>query len=132
MLALPLPAQAEEPAAEFLEVLRQRRYFDVAEQYLEKMATSSLAPEGFRDRIDYERAVILIQGASLLGNPQLQSEQLERAEQLIQKFMMDFPDHILKNSALGQLGSLLQQRADTNVMIALSVPWCEPVAPSLM
>ena len=71
MLALPLPAQAEEPAAEFLEVLRQRRYFDVAEQYLEKMATSSLAPEGFRDRIDYERAVILIQGASLLGNPQL-------------------------------------------------------------
>ncbi len=118
MLALPLPAQAEEPAAEFLEVLRQRRYFDVAEQYLEKMATSSLAPEGFRDRIDYERAVILIQGASLLGNPQLQSEQLERAEQLIQKFMMDFPDHILKNSARGQLGSLLQQRADTNVMIA--------------
>ena len=118
MLALPLPAQAEEPAAEFLEALRQRRYFDIAEQYLESMATSSLAPEGFRDRIGYERAVILIQGAPLLGNPQLQSEQLEKAEQLLQKFMTDFPNHVLKNSARGQLGTLLQKRAEINVLLA--------------
>ena len=118
MLAFSLPAQAEEPAAEFLEALRQRRYFDIAEQYLESMATSSLAPEGFRDRIGYERAVILIQGAPLLGNPQLQSEQLEKAEQLLQKFMTDFPNHVLKNSARGQLGTLLQKRAEINVLLA--------------
>jgi hypothetical protein len=118
MLALPLPVQAEEPAAEFLEVLRQRGYFDVAEHYLENMATSSLAPEGFRDRIDYERAVILIRGASLQGSPQLRAKRLAKAEQLIQKFMTDFPDHMLKDSARGQLGSLLQQRADDNVAVA--------------
>ncbi len=115
---LPLSVRAEEPAAQFLEVLRARRYFDVAEQYLDNLATSDLAPEGFRDRIDYERAVILIQGALFLGSPELRAEQLTKAEQLIGKFMKEFPDHLLKHSARAQLGSLLQQRADDNVAIA--------------
>jgi len=118
MLCFPLAVQAEEPAAEFLEVLRQKRYFDVAERYLESLATSNLAPEGFRDRIGYEHAVILIQGAALIGNPQQRVAQLDRAQTLIQKFMADFPDHVLKHSARAQLGSLLQQRANDNLAIA--------------
>ena len=118
MLCFPLAVQAEEPAAEFLEVLRQKRYFDVAERYLESLATSNLAPEGFRDRIGYEHAVILIQGAALIGNPQQRVAQLDRAQTLIEKFMADFPDHVLKHSARAQLGSLLQQRAHDNLAIA--------------
>jgi hypothetical protein len=110
--------RGEEPATEFLEILRQKRYFDVAEQYLDSLIESGTAPDGFLERIDYERAVILIQGASMLGSPQQRTEQLERAEQHVTKFLTDHPEHPLKHPARGQLGSLLQQRASDNRVMA--------------
>ena len=60
MAALPSYGLAVEPVQEFLKGLRERRYFDLANHYLEQMKTNPLVPPEARQAILYEQGVNLV------------------------------------------------------------------------
>ena len=53
-------AEGSEPAREFLDGLRQRGYFEEALDYLEQVRTDESIDAGFREVIDYEAGLTLI------------------------------------------------------------------------
>ena len=63
--------QAEEPANAFLGSLLELKYYDLAEYYLELQVEKDLISPEFRAKLDYERAIILIQSARLIGRGSL-------------------------------------------------------------
>ncbi len=79
-------ARGEEPVREFLQALRTKGFYDLADAYLEEMATSPLADEEFRQRIPLERAENLIQSLATTRNVNLRLERIARAEQILAEF----------------------------------------------
>ncbi len=67
-IALLGQARAEEPHAQFLNALRENRYFDIAEQYLAGLEQNAQISAEFKVRLPYEHAVTLIQGATAIAN----------------------------------------------------------------
>ncbi|MBC8874983.1 MAG: hypothetical protein H8E44_36640, partial [Planctomycetes bacterium] len=70
------PAQAKEPAREFLQGLRERGYYDMAVEYLESMKTSRLAPGEMKGIPSYEPGAPLIGGARAQRDPPTPEKQL--------------------------------------------------------
>ena len=108
-------AVAEEPYVQFLNSLRENRYFDMAEEYLSRLADDPQVSADFKQRLPYERAVTLIQGSTTIANHEARGKQLDRAEAFIKEFVGKNTDHPLKTKANSQLGNLLQLRASSNV-----------------
>ncbi|HID23857.1 MAG TPA: hypothetical protein EYP14_15865, partial [Planctomycetaceae bacterium] len=86
-------AGAGEPYWQFLEGLRQRRYYDYALLYLDQLAADSSVPTEVRDVLPYERAVTLLQSAQTLRSPQAQAQQLDEALKLFDQFVQAHPNH---------------------------------------
>ena len=103
--------QAEEPANAFLGSLLELKYYDLAEYYLELQVEKDLISPEFRAKLDYERAIILIQSARLIGNGDERDKQFEIAQQLLEKFTEGSQNSDLKILASNELGNLLFQRA---------------------
>ena len=108
-------AGAEEPYVQFLNSLRENRYFDMAEEYLSRLAEDPQISADFKQRLPYERAVTLIQGSTTIANHEARGKQLDRAEAFIKEFVAENAQHPLKIKANSQLGNLLQLRASSNV-----------------
>ena len=108
-------AFAEEPYVQFLNSLRENRYFDMAEAYLGRLSQDSQVSADFKQRLPYERAVTLIQGSTTIANHEARGKQLDRAEAFIKEFVAKNAQHPLKIKANSQLGNLLQLRASSNV-----------------
>ena len=104
--------QAEEPASEFLGSLRALKYYDLAEYYLDLQVEKDLLAPEFRAKLDYERALVLIQSARLIGNGDERDKQFEVAQQLLEKFAQASQNSELKILASNELGNLLFQRAN--------------------
>jgi hypothetical protein len=104
--------QAEEPANAFLGSLLELKYYDLAEYYLELQVEKDLISPEFRAKLDYERAIILIQSARLIGNGDERDKQFEIAQQLLEKFTEGSQNSDLKILASNELGNLLFQRAN--------------------
>ncbi|MEK6249452.1 MAG: hypothetical protein N2C12_14820, partial [Planctomycetales bacterium] len=92
LFAFGSPADAEEQAEMFLEQLRARRFFDIANDYLGYIKVSDLVDENFRNSIPYEEAM------NLVG--QARSESDVKGERLIREaiakfkeFANNFPEH---------------------------------------
>jgi hypothetical protein len=103
--------QAEEPASAFLGSLRELKYYDLAEYYLDLQVEKDLLSPEFRAKINYERAIVLVQSARLIGNGDERDKQFEVAQQLLEKFAQGSQDSELKILASNELGNLLFQRA---------------------
>jgi len=103
--------QAEEPASAFLGSLRELKYYDLAEYYLDLQVEKDLLSPEFRGKLDYERALVLIQSARLIGNGEERDKQFTVAQQLLVKFSQGSQNPALKILASNELGNLLFQRA---------------------
>jgi hypothetical protein len=104
--------QAEEPASAFLGSLRELKYYDLAEYYLDLQVEKDLLSAEFRIKLDYERAIVLIQSARLIGNGDERDKQFQIAQQLLEKFAKGSESTELKILASNELGNLLFQRAN--------------------
>lgn len=111
-------ACAAEPVDEFLAALRSGKYYDEALTYLEELATSPLANEALRERLDYERGVTLLAAAGEPGDPQLRGAQLDQATAALEKFATEHPDHPLSGAARNQLAGVLVERGRRLVQVA--------------
>ncbi len=103
-------ACAAEPVDKFLSALRAGKYYDETLAYLDELATSQLASEEVRTRLDYERGVTLLAAAGEPGDPQIRGKQLEQATAALERFAKEHAQHPLAGSARNQLGSVLIER----------------------
>ncbi|MBT4694444.1 MAG: hypothetical protein HOB73_13975, partial [Planctomycetaceae bacterium] len=104
--------QAEEPASAFLGSLRELKYYDLAEHYLDQQVEKDLLSLEFRAKLNYERALVLIQSARLIGNGDERDKQFKVAQDLLENFAKESQNADLKILASNELGNLLFQRAN--------------------
>jgi tetratricopeptide (TPR) repeat protein len=109
--AIPAAIRGEEPARDFLEKLRERRYYDMALEYLTQMESSPLATAEFKDIIPYERGVTLVQQAGGTRDLTERARVLDRAQQTLEEFVKRNTGHQLASSARSQLGNVIVERA---------------------
>lgn len=102
--------EAAEECQRFLDGLRERRYFDVALDYLEQMRTSPLAGQDFKTVIDYEAGVTLKESARMGRVMSVREKQLAEARDMFTKFLAEHADHPLAAGANTQLANLLVER----------------------
>ncbi len=104
------PSRAVEESRKFLEALRERGLYDQAIYYLETMKDSPLADEEFKQVIDYEAGVTLINAAMTGRAVAVRETQLEQARTHLDRFVKEHPGHPFIFSARSQLANLLVQR----------------------
>lgn len=105
------PLQAAEPAQDFLDNLRSKQYYDMALLYLDKMSGSDLVTNSFKNLIDYNKAIVLIEMSRQDRNTVTRSKKLNEAQALLEKFRKAFPNADESMAASNQLGNLLVERA---------------------
>lgn len=102
---------AAEPHLEFLHGLRARGYYDVALDYLAELSQRSDIDPEITKILPYERAVILVNGASNLTSPKARREQLDAAQAAFEQFVESAGDHPLVGEANSQRATILKERA---------------------
>jgi tetratricopeptide (TPR) repeat protein len=114
------PARGDEDsrtALEFVQALRERGYFDLAGDYLEKLRAEKGTPDSVRAVIDYEFGRLLIDEASKSGDLVRRKELLEQARTRLETFTKTQPNHELASEALVQLARLLVERGHLAVLL---------------
>ena len=109
------PTVAKEPAAEFLQALRDAGYHDAALDYLEQLQTSRLAPAQFQETRLYELGVTLVQASRTQRDLAIRERQLEQARTAFESFLSSQPSQALTPAAKLQLGSVLVERGRIKV-----------------
>ncbi|HUT12788.1 MAG TPA: hypothetical protein VMY42_19990 [Thermoguttaceae bacterium] len=108
-----------EEARRFLEGLRERGYYDTAQEYLEVMRASPLlTDQEFKQSIDYEIGVTLIESARTGRAIAEREQQLGEAKEKFEKFIQDHPNHKLVAGANTKLADLLVERG--NILVDLA------------
>ena len=103
---------ADEPAARFLDALRDKGYYDIALEYLEKVKDSPSVPAEFRKRIGFEKAKILIDQVGQVRDRSQRDAQLDMAQELLQKYANDSSSLVETVRSLAFRSRLLTTRAD--------------------
>ncbi len=116
-LATPSPG-ADPPVQKMLDGLRQNRYYDMAIPYLEQMREHPGCPADFKDRIDYEIGVTLLEAAEATETVSQRETTLDQATAAIQKFLKEHPTHELTGPSSTQLGRVLLRRGAGRVQQA--------------
>lgn len=112
-----VPLCGGEKCREFLEGLRSRDYHDVALDYLNAMRTSPMADAAFREAIDFEIGVTLLEGARFLPLKE-RDRQLDDARDILQKFVAEHPKSPLIGSADRYRASLQIERGRVKAELA--------------
>ena len=103
-------ADCSEPVRRFFDGLRQRGYFEEALEYLDQLRQGDCADASFREVIDYEAGLTLIDMAHA-GQPDAASEKLlDQAEGRLARFLAEHPWHVLAAAAKTQLAGVLVER----------------------
>jgi tetratricopeptide (TPR) repeat protein len=107
------PLVGVERSKDFVDGLRapERGFHDVALDYLEAMRTSPLADKAFRETIDYEVGVTLLEASRLLPTAEREKE-LDKARRFLRKFLLEHPQHPLETAANRQLAHVLIERGN--------------------
>lgn len=115
----PAPLSAAERCKEFVDGLRapDREYYDVALEYLEAIRHDPAADKAFRETIDYEIGVTLLEQSRTLP-PADRPAELDKARASLRKFLADHPDHPLVVSANRNLAGVLIERGKINKDLA--------------
>lgn len=107
------PISADEPFGQFIEGLRERRYFDTALEYLDQLSQRSDLPQDFAETLELERGVTYRAQASASRVPEDRDQALNQAEIALKKFTAAHSDHPRAPYANSELGQLLFERART-------------------
>ena len=103
---------ADEPAARFLEALRDKGYYDIALEYLEKIKDDPSVPSEFRERLGFEKAKMLIDQSGQLRDRSERDAQLDVAQELLQKYAASNSSLVETVRSLSFRSRLLTMRAD--------------------
>jgi hypothetical protein len=113
LAAFSASASAAEPAAEFLKALRQAGFHDIALEYLEKAKTSNAFDADFKQGLQYELGVTLIDLA--------QNERTERArDQYFERAIAELNGFIKSNAGKPRANDARNRLTELNVIRALS------------
>ena len=105
-------SHADEPAAEFVNALRNQGYYDVALEYLADVKDDPLVSEKFRKTIPYERASTLIDQVATMRDREQIENQLDEAQQLLAEYVRQNGSLVERVKTLNFSGQLLSRRAD--------------------
>ncbi|HUT11430.1 MAG TPA: tetratricopeptide repeat protein [Thermoguttaceae bacterium] len=105
------PGQAADQPPQFLEGLRDRGRYDEALEYLEQARDKPSVPEEFKQIIDFETAVTLIDLARIAPQTSIREERLVEAGKRLQHFLSEYPTHDLARSARMKLADVLVERS---------------------
>ncbi|WP_092050656.1 tetratricopeptide repeat protein [Planctomicrobium piriforme] len=109
------PVQAAEPVLQFLEGLRERRYFDTALLYLDQVSAQKNLPPEVKQILPYERGQTLLQSAKELQNLDAQRKQLDAAQAAFEEFVKANPNHELAGRANTARGQILLEKARVDI-----------------
>jgi hypothetical protein len=99
-------AAAVEPARRFVDALRRGGYYDEAVAYLEQQRSVGRVSEAFRETIDYELGLTLLESSRTLPAPQ-RRERLRLAEGRLAAFLEEHPQHASAAAADSALAEVL-------------------------
>jgi len=102
--------RADEMAERFVEGLRAKGHHQMAIYYLEKMRDSPLVDDEFREKIDYEAGLTMLDAARTGRVPAIREKHLEEARRYFDKFVTEHGGHPLLFSARSQLANVLFER----------------------
>jgi hypothetical protein len=111
MALLAQSAWSEEPAAEFLEKLREAGYYDTAVDYLELVQESPLVSTGFKEVLPYERAVTILRQAHSIRDFAVREKLLDAAYTSLRQFQAERSDHPLLMDARRESANVVVERA---------------------
>ena len=106
---------ADPPVEKMLDGLRESHYYDLAVSYLEQMRQRPDCPAEFKDRIDYEIGVTLLEAADATETVSERETTLDQATAAVQKFLQEHPTHEMAGPASTQLGRVLLLRGAVRV-----------------
>lgn len=104
-------AHGDEPIVDFLEGLRQRKYFDTALIHIEELSKRTDIPKEIADTLSLERGITYraLGAASRITEDREQA--LTQAELALKKFVSEHPNHPRAAFANAELGQLLFDKA---------------------
>ena len=105
-----LPAEAKESPRRFYEALRQHGYFEQALDYLDEVRESGSGETGFREVLDYEAGLTLIDLAHAAHSAAEGEKLLDRADHRLACFLAEHSRHVLAAAAKTQLAGVLVER----------------------
>ena len=111
LLSVSSNARAEEPIEEFLTALQERRYYDVAISYVDRISKTDLAPRSFKEEAEYRRGMLIVDAARVTRNSSMRNSQLDQAKEMFERFVKAHPKHPSAALARSQLGNILVERA---------------------
>ncbi|MGE3819521.1 MAG: hypothetical protein AB7I30_08800, partial [Isosphaeraceae bacterium] len=103
---------AEDPrtASTFLQGLRDRGYFDLAAEYLERLRAESATPPELSEVIDYELGRTYLDEASRTGDLVRRRDLLDKARVRLETFTREHANHLNAPEAFVQLARLMVER----------------------
>jgi hypothetical protein len=108
-------AQAVEPYIEFVQALRDQRYYDYAILYLDQIAAKANTPDAVKVVIPYQKAMVLQESAKSIRSPEKQLEQIGQAEAFLEQFVKDNPKHPMAADANSDRATMLLNRGQAEV-----------------
>lgn len=111
-----LPASAAEPVAEFVRGLRERGYFDTAEEYLDRVENDPEISADVKKVVPYQRALVISDNAMNQRNADLQFQLLDKAAQHLDEFIKNNPGHPRLGDAQSRRGKILLDKARVSTL----------------
>ncbi len=110
LLLLAPRAVGEDADRRFFEGLRQHGYFEEALSDLDEVRQSGAGEPSFRDVIDYEAALTLLDLVHAGRTPTAAEKLLDQADQRLARFLAEHPGHVLAAAAKTQRAGVLVER----------------------
>lgn len=106
-----LNSHAEEPVSAFAQGLRNRGYFDTADEYLDRIANDPTIPAAVKKIIPYERAITISANAMSQRNADLKYQLLDKAATHLEEFIKNNPTHPKLGDAQSRRGKIKLDKA---------------------
>lgn len=113
-------ALAVEPYLEFVQGLREQGYHDYAILYLDQIAARDSTPAEIKQVIPYQKALTYQDSAKAMKSPEKQLEQLTLAQDFLQQFVKDNPNHPNVADANSDRATILLNKGQAEVQQAKS------------
>ena len=106
---------ADEPAARFVDALRDKGYYDIALEYLEKAKNNPNVAEDYRKRIKFVKATVMIDQVGQLRERKKIDAQLDTAQRLLKEYAADNKSLVESARTFQFRSRLLSTRADVSL-----------------
>jgi tetratricopeptide (TPR) repeat protein len=122
VLAIGGPGFSAEQTEEFLRGLKERGLNELALDYLDRMKSSSLADEKFRQAIPYHRGMVLLDQSRRTVDPEVRTRLLDEARTQLEQFSQANPQNVKGADAQLELGTMQVERGQQLVAQAGTLP----------